>query len=261
MCLSAANAALAFAAVLLPTVIAAQSPEAQTFTVLHSFVTADGPQPEQGGLIQGTNGDLYGTTLYGGATSSGSVFKMTLGGKLTTIYNFCSPPVAGNCALGLAPGALVLGMNGDIYGVSAYGGLSGSGSVFKTIPSSGETVVIGIFQALEPPDETNSTGAYPVGALVEASDGKFWGVAQYGGQLGQGTKFEVGPKNGLGSTVSFGCIEPNCSNGVLVAGGLVLGADGNFYGTTESGGTGAFGGGPGGGQYGARSLALPRVAR
>jgi len=250
MRLSAANAALAFAAVLLPAVIAAQSPEAQTFAVIHSFVTADGPKPEQGGLIQGVNGDLWGTTQYGGVSSSGSVFKMTLDGKLTTMYNFCSPPEEGNCVLGLAPGALVLGTNGDIYGVSEYGGLSGSGILFKTISSSGETVGLGDFQVLEPPNETNGTGANPVGALVEAADGKFWGVAQYGGQLGQGTKFEVGPRGSLGSAVSFGCIEPNCNNGFLVAGGLGLGADGNFYGTTESGGTGAFGGGPGGVQYG-----------
>lgn len=244
------GAALAFAAVLLSALISAQSAEAQTFTVLHSFEAADGSKPEQGGLIQGTNGDLYGTTQSGGAFSSGSVFKMTLVGKLTTMYSFCSPPVEGNCVLGLAPGALVLGTNGDIYGVSVYGGLSGSGIVFKTIPSSGATVAIGDFQVLEPPNETNSTGANPIGALVQAADGAFWGVAQYGGQLGQGAKFEVGPHDGIGSVVSFACIEPNCNNGVLVAGGLVLGADGNFYGTTEEGGTGAFGGGPGGGQYG-----------
>jgi uncharacterized repeat protein (TIGR03803 family) len=230
MHLPAASAALAFAAVLVPA-------ESAQFKVLYSFDTADGRTGA--GLIQGTNGDLYGTTLYGGAFSSGSVFKMALDGKLTTMYSFCSPPVAGNCVLGLYPGALVLGTNGDIYGVSEYGGLSGTGIIFKTIPSSGATAAIGDFQVLEPPDETNSTGAFPVGALVQATDGKFWGVAQYGGALGQGTKFEVG-RYGVGSITTFGCIEANCHGGVEVAAGLVQGTDGNFYGTSVTGGTGAF---------------------
>jgi len=60
---------------------------AQTFTVLHSFDGTDGDQP-YAGLVQATNGNLYGTTRYGGAHNDGTVFKITPSGTLTTLYSF-----------------------------------------------------------------------------------------------------------------------------------------------------------------------------
>jgi uncharacterized repeat protein (TIGR03803 family) len=248
--LRAASAALALAAVLAPAVIATQSARAQTFNVLHSFDTADGPKAAQAGLIQGTNGDFYGTTQFGGLYSNGSVFKMTPSGTLATISSFCPPPEDG-CENAGTPGALVLGTNGKIYGTTGVGPLGTTGTAFVTTPSSGVTAPIATFQPVNGALGTNATGAFPVGALVQATSGNIWGVAQGGGLLGQGTIFEVSPdKSGISAVASFGCIEPNCNHDDFPVAGLVQGTDGNFYGTTEEGGTGAFGGGPSGGQFG-----------
>lgn len=213
--------------------------QAETFKVLHEFAMADGAAPEQQGLIQGTNGDLYGTTQSGGLYSEGSVFKMSPGGNLTTLYSFCPPGTQGNCVDAAYPGALVLGSNGKIYGTTSGGGADSVGSVFVMSPG-GAVTALSYFCAL-PPDGDNACGAYPVGALVQGPKGVFWGVTQGGGALGQGAKFEIGPRGILGSVSSFGCIAPNCNGGDYLVAGLIQGTDGNFYGTTEEGGTGSFG--------------------
>lgn len=247
--LRAANAALALAAVLAPAVIATQSARAQ-FKVLYSFDTADGPKAGLTGLIQGMNGYFYGTTQSGGLYSSGSVFKMTPSGAPTTISSFCPPPEDG-CENAGYPGALVIGANGKIYGTTGVGPLGTTGTAFVTTPSSGVTQAIAYFQPVNGALGTNATGAFPVGALVQATSGNIWGVASGGGLLGQGTIFEVFPdKNGISNVASFGCIEANCNHNDYLVAGLVQGTDGNLYGTTEEGGIGAFGGGPGGGQFG-----------
>jgi uncharacterized repeat protein (TIGR03803 family) len=93
VCLPAASAALALAAVLVLAVITIQPAQAQTFTRLSSFPGGtDGENPDAG-LVQGTDGSLYGTTFYGGcsAVSCGTVFKITPTGTLTTIFSFCTP--------------------------------------------------------------------------------------------------------------------------------------------------------------------------
>src|SRR6266849_4548384 len=88
---------------------------AQTFTTLHSFEHADGSTPHAG-LVQATNGNLYGTTYYGGTSGSGTVFKITLNGTLTTLHSF-------DHADGSAPYAgLVQATNGSLYGTTEMGG-------------------------------------------------------------------------------------------------------------------------------------------
>jgi uncharacterized repeat protein (TIGR03803 family) len=86
-------------------------------------------------LILGTNGDLYGATLQGGANSAacqygpcGTIFKITPGGALTTLYSFCSQT---SCTDGNYPNGLVQATNGDLYGTTAYGGAYNSGTVFR----------------------------------------------------------------------------------------------------------------------------------
>ncbi len=98
-----------------------------------------------------------------------------------------------------------------------------------------------------PPDGDNACGAYPVGALVEATNGAFYGVAEFGRPLGQGVVFEVPPGGTTETIATFGCIAGNCNGGVEVEAGLIQGTDGNFYGTSAEGGTGAFGAGQAGG--------------
>jgi len=115
----------------------------------------DGAGPEAG-LVQATDGNLYGVTLGGGANGDGTIFEITPGGALTTIYNFCS---LSGCADGVGPAAaLIQGTNGNLYGTTLYGGLSsncnpsqsyaGCGTIFrlavglgpfvKTLPPSGK---------------------------------------------------------------------------------------------------------------------------
>ena len=103
---------------------------AQTLTTLFSFNYYDGEDPGAG-LVQAANGDLYGTTRYGGANGDyGTVFKITPGGTLTTLYSFCSQT---NCTDGANPDAgLVQAANGNFYGTTQDGGTNGDyGTVFK----------------------------------------------------------------------------------------------------------------------------------
>ena len=83
--------------------------------------------------MQGSDGNFYGTTLDSGADDSGTVFKMTPGGTLTTLYSFC---VQTNCTDGSEPSAgLVQGTDGNFYGTTGYGGADGLGTVFKITPA------------------------------------------------------------------------------------------------------------------------------
>jgi len=106
---------------------------AQTFKTLIIFDGTNGATPVDTPLVQGTNGNLYGTTLGGGSHGSGTVFEITQAGKLTTLYNFCSQS---NCADGSGPyGGLVLGRDGNFYGTTSQGGADGvSGTVFRIKP-------------------------------------------------------------------------------------------------------------------------------
>ena len=93
---------------------------AQTFTTLVNFNGTDGENPFYTSLVQGTDGNLYGTTPYGGANDAGTVFKMTPSGTLTTLYSFCAQS---GCADGETPQTgLVLGTDGNFYGTTYAGG-------------------------------------------------------------------------------------------------------------------------------------------
>jgi uncharacterized repeat protein (TIGR03803 family) len=105
---------------------ACSSPAAQTLTTLYGLSGADGMAPN--GLVQGADGNFYGTTQMGGTNlyhgAGGTVFKITPGGAFTTLYNFCSQP---NCADGDNPfGELVLGTDGNLYGTTYMGGSYGA---------------------------------------------------------------------------------------------------------------------------------------
>ncbi len=199
----------------------------QTFTTLVQFdVNTDGAGPRYGALVQGRDGNLYGTTS-GGTTNStaGTVFKITPDGTLTTIYYFCSQP---NCTDGSTPVAgLVLGTDGNFYGTTSSGGdLScgfpyGCGTVFKITPA-GKLTTLNSFPT--------GGGAGPLGGLVEGLNGSFYGTT--GSEGGDGTVFKVTPSGTLTTVHYFGLPD-----GLWPISGPALGIDGNFYGTTPGGGT------------------------
>jgi uncharacterized repeat protein (TIGR03803 family) len=189
-------------------------------TKLHSFDGTDGDHPG-GGLIQATDGNLYGTTGGGGASyvfgnvgsGYGTVFKITSSGTLTTLYSFCSQT---DCTDGVGPGAgLVQATDGNFYGTTGGGGdpscnpPNGCGTVFKITPS-------GTLTTLHSFDGTDGVG--PGGALVQATDGNFYGTTATGGANGDGTVFSLSV--GLGPFV-----KTLPTSGELGAPVMILGTD------------------------------------
>jgi len=208
-------------------------------TVLYTFCAitncADGSAPT--GLTLGTDGSFYGTTFFGGASGNGIVFKITPGGTLTTLYNFCSLT---NCADGLnpeGPGAqLALGTHGNLYGTTEGGGANNNnGTVFKITPG-GTLTTIYNFCSLP----YCSDGSIPTSALTQATDGNFYGTTAQGGANGQGTFYKITPKGALTTLYNF-CFLPSCTdgNGAYVA--PVQAPNGDFYGITEFGGANGWG--------------------
>jgi uncharacterized repeat protein (TIGR03803 family) len=207
---------------------------AQTLTTLYSFCSLsgcpDGADP-YAGLVQATNGDLYGTTVSGGTSgtnTNGTVFKITPGGTLTTLYSFCSST---NCTDGADPYAgLVQAANGNFYGTTYYGGTNHRGTVFK-ITQGGTLTTLYSFCS-----QTNCTDREgPLAGLVQAANGDFYGTTQYAGANGGGTAFKITPGGTLTTLYSF-CSQTNCTDGADPYAGLVQAANGDFYGTTYSGG-------------------------
>jgi uncharacterized repeat protein (TIGR03803 family) len=204
-----------------------------TYTMLHSFDNTDGEQPEAA-LVQATNGSLYGTTSAGGANGGGTIFKITPRGKLTTVYNFCSQT---NCADGQNANALVQATDGNFYGTTISGGDNGGGTVFRF--SRGKLTTLYNFCS-----QTNcADGSTPFEALIQATDGNFYGTTFAGGAngtctsfgfVGCGTIFKITPSGRLTTLYSF-CSQSGCTDGES-PNGLIQATDGNFYGVADAGG-------------------------
>jgi uncharacterized repeat protein (TIGR03803 family) len=208
-----------------------------TQTLLHSFDLTDGYLPDAA-LIQGTDGNLYGTTVNGGANSNssctygcGTVFKISPGGTLTTIYNLCSQS---NCTDGFTPFAgLVQGTDGNYYGTTYFGGANSCpnigtcGTVFKITPG-------GVLTTLHSFDGIDGSG--PQATLVQATDGIFYGTTPHGGASNNGTVFTITPSGRLATIHKFDGTDGSFPSE------LIQGTDGNFYGTTNrDGANGEFG--------------------
>jgi uncharacterized repeat protein (TIGR03803 family) len=207
---------------------------------------ADGAYP--GGLVLSSNGNFYGITDSGGTgkyctirssstAGCGTVFSITPAGELTTLYSFCSQA---NCSDGYVGGfvaGLIQATNGNFYGTTYGAGANGYGTVFEITPT-GELTTLYSFCS-----ETNcADGAYPFAALVQGSDGNFYGTTNGGGggnhctiTGGCGTVFIITPAGVLTTLYSF-CNVQNCSDGATPYSALAQGTDGNFYGTTYGGG-------------------------
>jgi len=197
-----------------------------TLTTMHTFDLSDGESP-YAGLIQATDGNLYGTTTGGGANGSGTVFEISpvYPYTLVTLHSFYGTD-------GRVPEApLIQATDGNFYGVTYLGGANDWGTAFR-ITSNGTLTTLHRFFG---PD-----GKDPVAGLVQASDGDFYGTADIGGGEhwssggGCGTVFRITPGGTLDVLHSFG-------GGCNPIGGLVQATDGNFYGTTATGGGEGFG--------------------
>lgn len=201
---------------------------AQNFHELHKFAGADGANP-YAGLVQGTDGNFYGTTIDGGLNSGGNVFKISPNGAFTSLYDFCSRR---NCADGQYPVTTLLeGPDGNFYGTTQSGGTRGGwGTVFKITPTGTLTTLHSFNGVID--------GAGPYGALVLATNGRFYGSVTQGGASGFGTIFELTKEGHLTTLYNF-CTQGDCPDGSHPVGQLIQASDGNIYGTTHTGGNNA----------------------
>jgi uncharacterized repeat protein (TIGR03803 family) len=204
---------------------------AQSFTTLLSFNGTDGAN-STAGLIQATDGNFYGTTSEGGAHSAGTVFRITPNGALTTIYSFCAQS---GCSDGAQPkGALIQASDGNLYGTTSGLAFANTGTVFK-ITLSGTLTTLALFS------KTGTGSQTPIAGLVQGKDGALYGVTSRGSanictirptyNVHCGTIFKITTSGTLTTLASF-----NQASGFSPSSPLVLGTDGNFYGTTVFGG-------------------------
>jgi uncharacterized repeat protein (TIGR03803 family) len=215
---------VAASAVFLLCMATAIASPAQTFTSLVSFDGSNGAYPVYGSLIQGLDGNLYGTTQEGGVNNYGTVFEVTAGGRLTTLDSF-------DLTDGAYPYAgLVLATNGNFYGTTYEGGANGSGTVFEITPGGTVTTLYSFCS------QTNcADGDLPSAAVVQAADGTFFGTTHQGGANGDGTVFQLAPDGTLTTLYSF-CAQTNCADGYFPYAGLAQSTNGTLYGTTYYGG-------------------------
>ena len=198
---------------------------AQTFKTLASFDGTNGSDPYIGSLVQGKDGNYYGTTTTGGAYGMGTVFRVTPEGTVTVLYSFCSQS---NCSDGSDPYAgLVLSVDGNFYGTTYAGGIKGKGTVFKITPA-GKMTILHSFRGTD--------GAQSWDGLIQATDGSFYGTTYAGGANKFGTIFKITPTGALSTVYNF-CSRSKCTDGSWPVGRLLQATDGNFYGTTSAGGT------------------------
>jgi uncharacterized repeat protein (TIGR03803 family) len=272
---------------------------AAAFKTLHAFCTQSGC-PDGGGpwagLLMDQSGNLYGTTTEGGTHADGVVFQLVPNGASYTenvLYNFCA---LANCADGQAPYAgLIMDVDGNLYGTTAFGGTHGHGVVFelthgsngwslgvihsfcsvskcadgsrpytglsyfgqnsgvawdKFSPLFGTTQQGGAngngvaYQLLEDGSLWNyeilhsyrsngaSESAYPGPLLVDSSENLF-GVTGYGGKYGSGVLYKLAGGTWKETTLHNFCAKANCTDGGVGSGPLAMDAAGNLFGTTQ----------------------------
>lgn len=206
------------------------------FTTVVNFNGSNGGEPMTP-LTQGVNGNIFGTSFEGGATSGGTFFEIGPDATLTNLYHFC---VSIDCSGPAAPnGGLLLASDGNFYGTSYVGGGStwcngGCGTIFKITPEGQLTTIYSFCSQPSCPDGSN-----PNGSLIEGSNGNFYGTTlggdcQFTRPSGCGTFFEISPGGKLTTLYTF-CPQLGCPDGELPS-SLMQASDGNFYGTTQLGG-------------------------
>ncbi len=189
-----------------------------TLTILYSFKnTTDGINPSAS-LVQGTDGNLYGSTVNHGANFYGVLFKITTKGKLTVLHSF-------NGTDGSQPVApLIQGTDGNFYGTTAQGGSNNQGVAFKISPSGKYTMFHSFAAATD--------GLSPATAMVQATDSNFYGTTNpyYDNR---DSLYKITPKGVFSIVYQFN--GSNTSLGIGLANGPVQHTDGLLYGATNTG--------------------------
>ncbi len=208
------------------------------FEVLKTFAGNDGANPE-GGLLEATDGGLYGTTLFGGGTNIpgwtstissnvGTLFRLEKDGSgFSVLHHFYRYPSGSVPVLvqtnGYFPyGEVVQGTNGFLYGTTSAGGRQNSGTVYRINTNGADFAVLR--------ELTNSTGAISLSGLALATDGRLYGTTFDGGTNGGGVVFRIDQDGSNYLTLT------NIVLGQGAAAGLVESTDGDLIGTTKLGG-------------------------
>ena len=188
-------------------------------TLLKTFTSGEIPVS---GLVQASDGYLYGTFSVGGANGAGGVFKISLDGtSYAVVHDFDSDREGAN-----PYASLTLATDGYFYGVLKAGGEFGKGAVFRMTPA-GEVTIVHAFSG------GANDGEYPNdGPLLQANDGNLYGVTLYGGANYGGVLYRLTLAGAFTLLQSFG----SGTDGRWPDGQLIQGADGKLYGTTHLGG-------------------------
>jgi uncharacterized repeat protein (TIGR03803 family) len=192
-----------------------------TFTLLHAFnFSTEGANPN-GGLVQGTDGNFYGTTTAGGSSNNGTVFRMTPAGAVTVLRMFSGGP-----SDGAAPwGPLMKAADGNLYGLaSGRGGPTNNGAAFR-ITGGGAVEILHMF-------DYGTEGSAPLGGFTQTADGNLYSTLFNGGSAGgYGSVFRMTTAGVVTVVHAF-----NSLDGGSPFAGVTVAADGSLYGGTFYGG-------------------------
>ena len=179
----------------------------------------------QAPVVEGNDGNLYGTSTSGGVNGCGTIFELSISGALIQLYSF---PCGAGGSIPVAP--LIQASDGNLYGTTEGGGImtskcpQGCGTIFKL--SEGAVTILYEFSS-SPHD-----GQYPIASLVEGTDGNLYGTTDEGGTVGFGTIYQVSTSGQYKQLYSF-----SSKFGRYPSGGLLQHTNGKFYGTAFQGGT------------------------
>ncbi len=191
---------------------------AGSLQTLHAFNKTDGSVPFAE-LLEGADGNLYGSTVFGGDRNDGVIYRISTSGSFAVMHSF-----QGSATDGAFPrGALIQAFDGNFYGTTVGGGPMNIGTVFKMTPAGSVTMLHGFGGP--------SDGNGPKAALVQAIDGNLYGTAYSGGAFDAGTVFRISTAGAFTLLHSFSGVD----EGASPTAPLLFTSDLNFYGMTQFG--------------------------
>jgi uncharacterized repeat protein (TIGR03803 family) len=190
-------------------------------TTIHAFANGTDDSVPNFTVVQGQDGNIYGVSERQYTTQNGSFFKSTPAGVFTVPHTFVYTD-------GRSPNLPVQGSDGSYYGTAYSGGTKAYGVVYKTTPAGVTTVLHNFIGGA-------TDGCYPEGQLVQGNDGNFYGVTAGCGATNKGIIFKISPSGTTFSIQHNFCSIAYCTDGYFPYAGLILGTDGNFYGTSQGG--------------------------
>lgn len=211
-----------------------------TYKRLHDFVIDSNKDPRKPytGVVEGPDGNLYGTTLEGGNSQRGTLYRISTSGAFSVIHHF-----KGGGDDGSTPeGQLIVGADGKLYGTTMLGGSGDRGTIYR-ISTGGQYEQLYSFPPLRNFNDlglaTNSTGANPRAGLMLSQDGDYYGTTYQGGAGGNGTLYRMAVNgNGEATVTTVYAFKGGPFDAGFPLSTVAQGPDGAFYGTSLHGGYG-----------------------